>query len=114
MPTKKRSRPPLHAEPVESRTAEYLTAGWMLAVFTTLLCELGSAVAVVLRDAAGPLALLGAYLLFAALVIGLVSLLLTGVVLRIRSQAPPTAITVFALVVGAAPLVILLMQWLAG
>jgi hypothetical protein len=84
----------------------------MLTVLTALLCEVGSVAAVALRGLGEGLALLGAYLLFAAVIIGAISLLLAVVVLRLRRQPPPRGITVFALVVGAAPLMVMLVNWI--
>lgn len=94
--------------PRESRTTEVLTIGWMLTVFTTLVCELGFAVTQWFSPAeGGMLRVLSGMMLFAALVIGFLSLLLTAVTARSRREPPPRGITVFAVVVGAAPMLIM-------
>jgi hypothetical protein len=49
-------------------------------------------------------------LLFAAFVIGLIALFITPVVLRSRRVAPPSGVTVFALVVAAAPIVLVAIE----
>lgn len=79
---------------------------------TALVCELGSAVALWFGRESQGMALLGGYLLFAAVVVGTMSLVLAGVVLCVRRMRPPGGITAFAIVVGLAPLVALLLQWL--
>jgi hypothetical protein len=98
-------RPPL-ANP---RSVETLTIGWMLMVFTTLACEVIAALAywyVMQFDRqAETVDLLSHLLLFAACLIGLLSLLLCPVVLRARRVPPPRAVVVFSLVVALAPLV---------
>ncbi|HVA49470.1 MAG TPA: hypothetical protein VNH11_24095 [Pirellulales bacterium] len=95
----------------ELRSVEVLTIGWMLTVVTTLACELGSALA---RWAAGvnegPLRMLSELLLFAALVIGFIALLVMPVVLRSRRVAPPSGVLVFAVVVTAAPLLMVAVE----
>ncbi len=107
---KLKAQPELRAE---SRAAEAATAAWMLSVLVVLGCELGFAG---LRGwlALQPdqaLAAAGAeLLLFSALVIGLVALLLTPVVLRSRRVLPPRGLTIFAVVVAAAPLLALLVR----
>ena len=94
----------------ESRAAEALTVGWMLSVMTTLACELGVVAAKIVHAAwlqMERLAVLGELLLFAAVVSGLVSLLLAAMVFRVRQVSPPRGVTTFALIVAAAPLVAL-------
>ena len=48
--------------------------------------------------------------LLASVVIGLLSLVLLPFVLKLRREAPPLGITVFAVVIGAAPLVLLTLR----
>ena len=107
--TKQRSRRPPTGE---IRTADVATIGWMLTVITTLVCELGFVVArwFAKADPDGPLGMLSGLLLFAAVLIGFISLLAAPVAIKSRREPPPRGITVFALVVGAAPLVIMFVQ----
>lgn len=102
MKRKKRSKSHTAAEP---SGIEVLTIGWMLTVITTLGCEVGFVLA---RWASGggegSLMVLSQLLLFSALVIGIIALLITPVVLSSRRLPPPSGITVFAIVVAAAPL----------
>jgi hypothetical protein len=97
--------------PAETRAAEAATVGWMLSAMVALVCELGW-VALRWWLTAHPggqvLPALADLLFFSALVVGTVTLLLTPVVLRSRRVLPPRGITVFAVVVGAAPLLTLL------
>ena len=93
---------------VDQRGVEVLTIGWMLMVFTTLACEVVAAIAYwyvkqVDRQAEA-VELLSNLLLFAACLIGLLSLLVCPVVLRTRRVPPPRWIVVFSLVVALAPL----------
>lgn len=95
------------------RTVEILTIGWMLMVVTTLACEIGFVLARGLAADGDSLMALSAVLLFAAVVIGLLALLLTPIVLRHRRTAPPKGILVFATIVSAMPLVVLLLEGLS-
>ena len=112
MPTKRKNRKNRRIKQPSSdtRPAEALTVGWMLSVMTTLGCELGVVTARVVH-AAWPdlerIVVLGELLLFAAVVSGLLSLLLAAIVFRVRQVAPPRGITAFALIVAVAPLVAL-------
>jgi hypothetical protein len=110
--SKRKRVPPAGAS--DNRSVEALTVGWMLCVMTTLVCELGFAAArtyllAVDRDARW-IAALAAMLLFAAAVIGLISLFLAWAVVKMRREPPPLGILVFALVVGAVPLVTMLVR----
>jgi len=94
--------------------AETLTIGWMLMVFTTLACEVLSALTywyvMQVDRQAESVELLSKLLLFAACLVGLLSLLVCPVVLRTRRVPPPRSIVVFSLVVALAPLVPLLLS----
>jgi len=95
------------------RGVETLTIGWMLMVFTTLACEVIAALAywyvMQINRQADNIELLSRMLLFAACLIGLLSLLMCPVVLRARRVPPPRSIVVFSLAVALAPLVPLLL-----
>lgn len=85
------------------------TIGWTLAVTTTFLCDIGAA-ATHLLAAAEPdgkgLVVLSGLLLFAAVVTGVLVLLLLPLVLRLRHQKPPRGYVAFAVLVAAAPLLV--------
>ena len=101
--------------PAESRAAEVITIGWMIAVLSTLACELiGVAARLYARVAADARAaeLLAGLMLLAALVFGLVSLALIPLVYRARRVPPPRGVTLMALVIGAIPLIVSLLRWL--
>jgi hypothetical protein len=100
--------------PTESQAADAMTVGWMLAILTTLLCQVAALVMRWIAFANPQLAGLSSFsamLFFGALIIGLVTLALIPVLYKIRVLAPPTPIVAFAVVVGLAPWVTLLMQW---
>jgi hypothetical protein len=99
----------------ESRAAVALTVAWMLTCMST---AMGMFVVLALRllmiafpvPAGGihPLARIAGVLLFVALATGFACLLLTPLVHRVRSAAPPRAITVGAVLIGLAPVVLLI------
>jgi len=98
---------------VDSRASEALTVAWMNAVVTTALCEVGGIIAqwfVARLEPEGVLRLLPTILLFAATVVGLVTLGLALLVHRARTVPPPSSVTWFAVVIGAAPLVALALR----
>jgi hypothetical protein len=114
---KKRSRRGVERAALrESRSAEVLTIGWMLMVLTALVCELGFLLAQWLAagQTEGAWAVLMALLLFASTVIGLFILLLTPVVIKSRRTPPPQRIIAFAVIVGAAPLAIIVLQLMSA
>lgn len=101
------------ASRAESPAADFLTVGWLVAVLTTLMCEVLSIAARWFARSApdnATIAAFAGFVLFAAVTTGLVTLLLTPVVVWSRRVRPPIGITVFAVVVGAAPLAILLLR----
>jgi hypothetical protein len=100
--------------PTESQGADTITVAWMLAIFTALLCQVGALVMRWIAFANPQLAGLvsfSAMLFFGALMIGLVVLALIPVLYKIRILAPPTPVVAFAVVVGLAPWITLLVQW---
>jgi len=110
----RKPRPVVESSSGERPTVEFLTIGWMLAVVTALVCELGLVAArsylLVVDGEAARMTSLAAILLFASLVVGLVVLGLGYAVVRSRRVPPPRGIVVFASVVGAAPLAALLLR----
>ncbi len=109
---KRQKRAESRAVSRENRSVETLTVGWMLMVFTAMVCEVGFLIAQWLAgaDAESPWVVLMAVLLFASTLIGLFILVLTPVVIRSRRTPPPRGITVFSVVVGALPLAIIVWQ----
>lgn len=96
----------------ESRRAEVITVGWMLSVFATLIgtvtAGVVAGVARLAGDEAPPLVrMLPGLLILIASISGLVGLLLIYPTYRWRRLAPPPSVTWFAVVVCAAPLVII-------
>jgi hypothetical protein len=109
MPKKSKSKRPSHPTSSldEPRAVEAITSIWVLVIVNTLLCLLGSAAAqgyVNWRPDAGAVFVLSRLLLLAALVLGVVLLLLTILVLKLRRQRPPLGVTVFAVLVGVTPI----------
>ncbi len=99
--------------PNETQAADALTIGWMLAVLTTLICQIGALAMRWIAIGNPKLAGLNNFsgtLFFAAMVIGVVSLLLIPVLHKIRIVSPPSTIVVFAVVVAIAPWITLLVQ----
>jgi hypothetical protein len=91
--------------PAEGRASEALTVMWMMSVVTTVACGVVAAL-VRLAASAGPgndSALLFSRLLhFGAFVTAIVSLVFLGVVLKVRSEPPPAAVTWFSVAVALA------------
>lgn len=108
---KKKNRP--SAEPAETKAADFMTVGWMVAVMTTLACELSSVAAPWFdrfdREASW-IGMLSSLLLFVALVTGTVGLILAAIVWKARRVPPPLGVTVFALAVSLGPWLILLFR----
>ncbi len=101
-------------ESLENRSVEFLTVGWMLMVITTLICEVASAgchlYVVQLDRQATTVEIFSRLLLFASFVIGIVSLIVCSVVVKTRRDPPPRSVLIFAVVVGIAPLITVLLQ----
>jgi hypothetical protein len=113
MPKRKKKPTGAPAAPAESQAAEAATIGWMLAVLTTTVCEFGVLAARFYfagRPDAAAVGTAGELLLFASAITGLVALLLIPVVYKARLVRPPSAVTAFAIIVGVAPWIVLLVQ----
>lgn len=114
---KNRRQPtPSEARAISRRGVETLTIVWMLFVLTAAACELVALLAAVagrvFEDGLRVRAL-AELMGFAALVIGLLSLGLMLLVCRLRDEPPPTPILIFAGLVGAAPLaMIVARRWM--
>jgi hypothetical protein len=109
--SKRKPRPKPTPAPASSepQTVEMLTVFWMLSVMTALLCEIGFALSRAYLRLVDPMAarmeVLGGMLLFAAAVVGLISLAACVVVVRLRKVPPPFGLIVCGIVIGAVPLV---------
>ena len=93
-----------------------MTVAWMISVLSVSVCLLGAALAWLFfgvpDQADGPgLGLLAGLLFFAALTIGMVSLLLLPMVLRSRNVAPPRSLVIFSVVASLAPWMVLAIRW---
>lgn len=106
----KRRRRAVAAAPIESRSTEALTIGWLLAVFTTLLCEIGALSARWMGVARLPT--LSGLLLFSALIIGIAAVALGVLLRRLRRTPPPPGVFVFSMVVGLLPVVVIIIDTL--
>lgn len=100
--SRQRQRPTvIKRETGETRSADGLTVAWMMTVMTTVVCGVVGG-AIVLATHGNPAAeqarTFGALLHFSAFVAAVVSLVLLAAVLKFRKQAPPAAITWFAVI----------------
>ncbi len=106
---KKKSRPKLKRAPrekysEETRGADWVTIGWLLSAVTTLTAEIGGSIAFALSNESEAALLFARYMLFAAIVIGSISALLTIGVYRLRRVAPPRTVTIVVLLIVLAPI----------
>jgi hypothetical protein len=104
---KAKQAPPTVAS--ETRVADAMTVGWMLTVMTALVCQaglVGARAVEYYKPDLEALSVLGELLLLAALVFGVMSLVLAPIVLRLRRTPVPPGITIFAVAVGLTPLAI--------
>lgn len=114
---KRKSRPkppPPPAEKSEPQSVEMLTVFWMLAVMTGLLCEVGFALGRAYLRLVDPTAVrlevLVGMLLFAAAVVGAISLMLCVAVVKMRKVSPPLGVIVFGVFIAASPWVVILLN----
>ena len=117
-----KSAPPAAAgfRPVEDRTVLALTVAWMLAALCSLAAELILLVVIAIEqwtladDQASGLQMAAGALLLAAVVTGVLCLVLTPLVWRMRPDTPPWPIMAGAILVGILPLATLgLFVWLS-
>ena len=96
------------------RQVEPVTVGWMLAVMTTFVCELISVglhwFIASFNPEAGGLKAFANLMLFAAFVIGVISLLMLPVVLKTRREPPPVGVLAFSVIVGIVPLLLAFLE----
>lgn len=117
MGKKKRKSPkklPSKTQPAaaaEDRRQLVVTVLWTQATLITAVCEMGAGAIVLIfgtRPEGAWIDLLWRLLFVGALICGLVTLLLTPLVYRLRATPPPKPIAVASVAVGLAPLVVLL------
>ena len=105
-------------EPEETQAAEVVTVVWTLSVLTGLFCDVGAALALLYVSARGGVqadqpdlvVLLSVLLFFAATIIGVLSMILLPIVLRVRQVPPPRGFVVFAVLVAVAPILAMIVQ----
>lgn len=111
MGKKSRTKQPKNAEraAVESRTAEVTTIFWMLSTLTAAACECiwimarGIAAWQFAGEPPRTYSMFLGVLLFATIVVGVVTLVLMFVVLRRRRVPPPWPVVVFSTIAGLLP-----------
>jgi len=104
---KKKRRQQRRDVPAKVQAADTLTAAWMMSVMTNALCAAAAALAWVFVQNRTPhenAVLLMHYLHFSAIISGLVSLALLGVVLKRRRQRPPRRVIALAMIVAVGPI----------
>ena len=110
---KKKKRKTGSQKPTETKASETVTIAWTLTVMTSILCDLGTA-ATRFYVRAQPdevrIGMLSGILFLAAVVIGILSLMMLPVVLQIRRVPPPRAFIVLAVIAAITPLVAIVMQ----
>jgi hypothetical protein len=97
----------------ETRAGDATTVAWIVTVVMTLLCDLGAAAAHYWSSGyanARGILMYRELLLFAGVVIGLISLMLLPIMLKVRRVPPPTGVMAFAVCVTAAPMVAVLLR----
>ena len=99
----------------ESRPAVALTVAWMLSCMSTavgmltiLALQLLMLAFPVAQGGKHPLAQVSGVLLFVALITGVVCLVFTPLVYRVRKTPPPSSITAGAVLIGIAPVILLI------
>ena len=97
----------------ESSAGDATTVAWTVSVTMTLLCNIVAVAVHFYMEAYRPtqgLVMLKELMLIAGAVVGFLSLVLLPIVLRVRRVPPPTGVMAFAVMVGAAPILALLIQ----
>ena len=109
------ARTPRRSAPPEDRRAEAVTVAWMLAAVATLAAQLVALTARLVAGgaaaaAAPPVArILPGWFLICAFMTGLVCLVLTPIVYRVRRVPPPWPVTAGVIVISLTPLAALLL-----
>jgi hypothetical protein len=117
--SKRRKKNKLSAAPppvAEEQSTEIVTVCWTLSVVMALVFDLGAALArlYVRQNPENEMAaMFSGLVFFSAAVVGVVSLALLPIVLKLRREPPPRGFVMFAIAVGVAPLGMALAQWLS-
>lgn len=101
MSRKKSKRPPVHAsrETGETRAADAATVAWMISTMTTVLCgAVGFGLVLATQGKTDGARMFGGLMHFSGLISAIITLVLTGFVLKYRKHIPPASITWFAVV----------------
>lgn len=101
----------------ESRSALSATVAWTLSLMATLAAEGIGLLSKLYTQFIGDnevLLVLGAVMLFVALIAGLVTLLLTPLVLKLAKTRPPRVVIQVAYVAGGLPIVALFLQYVSA
>ena len=100
--------PAVNPEALEAPNAVAGTVAWLLSAFATVLGLLAAGIAWLVYTRNAERETFGAVhlFLFAATITGIVTLVLTVLVRRIRKRPPPTNVTRGAIVIGILPLVV--------
>ena len=123
MAKKKKKKKPAKRVPndlqaaAESRSELAAKVAWSLTLLSTLAAEAMGFVCQLYVRFAEPVTLLqvlGGVMLFVALVAGVVTLLLTPLVLKLAKTRPPSSIVLTAIVAGVLPLVVVVFQYLGS
>ena len=104
---KKKRRQQRRDVPARGQAADTLTVAWMMSVMTNALCAAAAALAWVFLQYPAPnenVVLLMHYLHFSAIITGLVSMGLLGVVLKRGRQRPPRGVIALAMIVAVGPI----------
>jgi hypothetical protein len=99
----------------ESQGAEVMTVAWMISILSVAVCDFGAGITRLFLDSdLQTLGLLSGVLYFAALTIGLISLILLPIVLKSRRVPPPRGLVVFGVAVSVIPWIALVVQLIVG
>jgi hypothetical protein len=113
MPQKAKQNRDEPYEQDESQASKAVTIVWSLSVVMVLVCALmavGARLLLLAQPESERLPALEAFALFAACIIGAVSLVVLPVVYRIRRIPPPTGLVVFGSIVAAAPWIVVALR----
>lgn len=99
----------------EDRTAVAATVAWMLSLMATIVAEISGMLCrwyTVFVEHVELVRVLSFVLLFVALIAGVMTLVMTPIVLRVSKERPPSTIVQIAIVAGSLPLLALGLQML--
>jgi hypothetical protein len=102
-----------HPQTVETQAAELMMAGWGVALLTGLICEVAAALLYLyggFRPVSAELRTLTGLFHFAAVVIGVIALIMIPLLFKVRREPLPPAIVMLAVIIGGLPIVGLVLQ----